>query len=70
MTMTIGMGGHSPSEVLHDLKGIDFPANRSDLVNQAQENNASEDVLNVLSRMPDRQYNNMADIMKGYGQIE
>ncbi|WP_349570591.1 DUF2795 domain-containing protein [Azotobacter salinestris] len=67
--MTRGMGGHSPSNISHHLKGIDFPAQKSDLVKQAEQNGADDDVLDTLKQMPDERYENMADVMKGYGSV-
>ncbi|GLK58602.1 DUF2795 domain-containing protein [Azotobacter vinelandii] len=67
--MSRGMGGHSPSNISHHLKGIDFPAGRHDLLKQAERNGADEDVLDTLKRMPDERYESMADVMKGYGSV-
>jgi len=64
------MGGHSPSNIAHHLKGIHFPASRQDLANKARDNNAPQDVIDVLEQMPDRQYTNMAEMMKGVGEAE
>lgn len=68
--MARGVGGHSPANIAHYLKNIDFPANKDDLVRQAQDNNADDDVLDVLQQMPERKYGSMADVMKGVGQVE
>jgi hypothetical protein len=66
--MTRGMGGKSPSNVTHHLKGIDFPASRDDLVKHARRQGAERDVLDTLEKLPDEQYRSMADVMKGYGR--
>ncbi|MBE7376253.1 DUF2795 domain-containing protein [Pseudomonas lopnurensis] len=65
--MTRGVGGESPANLATYLKGIDYPARRDDLVKHAQQNGAEEAVLNVLKNMPEQEYDNMADVMKGYG---
>lgn len=67
--MTRGLGGHSPANITHHLKGIDFPANKQDLFQTAQENGADEDILEVLDTMPDVDYESMADVMKAYGDV-
>ncbi|MFC0709819.1 DUF2795 domain-containing protein [Azorhizophilus paspali] len=67
--MSRGMGGHSPSNISHHLKGIDFPAGKHDLLKQAERNSADEDVLDTLKQMPDERYESMADVMKGYGSM-
>jgi hypothetical protein len=66
--MTRGLGGQSPANVSFHLKGIDFPANRNDLVKQAERNDADKDVLEIIKQMPDDEYENMADVMKAYGE--
>jgi len=66
--MPRGMGGNSPSNVAHYLKGIDFPADKKGLLAQAKQNKAEKEVLDELKNMPDQEYKNMADVMKGYGK--
>jgi hypothetical protein len=68
--MAVGMGGHSPSNILHHLKGVDFPAGKDDLVKQAQKNDAENDILEILRQMPDSRYHTMADVLKGVGKVE
>lgn len=68
--MTQGMGGHSPSNILHHLKGIDFPAHKDDLVHKAEENDAGQDILDVIRHLPDMEYHSMADVLKGVGKAE
>ena len=63
-----GQTGHSPANVTRHLSGIDFPAGKQDLVKHAQGNGADDEVIDVLNRMPDREYGNMADVMKGFGE--
>lgn len=68
--MAIGMGGHSPSNILHHLKGVDFPADKDALLKQARKNAAESDILDVLRQMPDGEYHTMADVLKGVGKVE
>ncbi len=68
--MTQGMGGHSPSNILHHLKGVDFPAGKKELLEQAQKNNAEGDILDILRQMPEGEYHTMADVLKGVGKVE
>lgn len=65
--MTRGVGGESPANVSTYLKGIDYPAKKDQLVQHAQQNGAESAVIDVLNKMPDQEYENMADVMKGYG---
>jgi len=66
--MTRGVGGESPANVTTFLKGIDYPARKEQLVKHAQQNGAESSAIDVLQKMPDQEYDNMADVMKGYGE--
>lgn len=68
--MTRGVGGQSPANVTHNLRGIDFPAKKADLVQHAKQNGAEPDVLDAIQAMPDRSYETMADVMQAYGEAE
>lgn len=54
----------------HHLKGVDFPAHKQDLMRQAKHNRADDDVLEVIQSMPDVDFENMADVMKAYGEAD
>jgi hypothetical protein len=68
--MTRGLGGHSPANVSHHLTGIGFPARKQDLMRQARNNGAERAVMEVIEAMPDADYQDMADVMKGYGEAD
>jgi hypothetical protein len=50
------------------LKGIDFPASKEDLIRQAIQNDAGEDVIDSLEMLEDREYRSMADVEKAFGK--
>ncbi|QWV91910.1 DUF2795 domain-containing protein [Geomonas oryzisoli] len=60
--------GHSPADVTKHLKGIDFPAEKQDLLKHAQHMKAEKVVLEEIQKMEDREYDNMADVMKSFGK--
>ena len=60
----------SPAEVEEHLSGIDYPASKQDLVQHARNQNAPNEVIQVLEQMPDRDCNSAADVAKGVGKIE
>lgn len=62
------MGFTNTAVIAQSLQGIDFPADRNGLIEQARKNNADQDVLNVISHMPETQYTSMADVFKGVGE--
>jgi hypothetical protein len=56
--------------VTKHLRGIDFPASKQDLLEKARSENAGEEVIQQIERMPDQEYQSMADVMKGFGQSD
>ena len=56
----------NPANVATYLKGIDYPAKKDDLVQYAKKNGAESEVIDE-NRMPEQEYGNIADVMKGYG---
>jgi len=71
MATSTGRGsGHSPANVTKNLKGIDFPAEKKDLIKHAQQLKAEQVVIDEIQKMEDREYGNMADVMKSFGKGE
>jgi hypothetical protein len=66
--MTRGVGGHSPANITHHLKGIGFPASKQDLEKQAKDNGADKEVLETIRGMPGDRFESIADVMKAYGK--
>lgn len=66
--MARGVGGESPANIAKYLKGMDFPAKKDDLVSQAKKNDADNTVIETINKMPDKEYGDMSDVMKGYGE--
>lgn len=62
--------GESPPNIAHYLGGIDFPADKQELVDYARGNNAEGAVIDMLEQLPDGQYGSMADVMQGVGKVE
>ncbi len=50
------------------LKGIDFPARVNELVRQAQNNNASEEVIQAIRNLQDQEFQNMAEVEQAFGE--
>jgi uncharacterized protein DUF2795 len=68
--MTRGLGGHSPANVTHHLKGIHFPAKKQDLIKQAKHNGAEKDIMDVLNGMEEQEFASIAEVMKAVGEVE
>lgn len=62
------LASHSTATIAQALSGIDFPANKNDLVEHAKKNNADNEVIQALNELPEEQYTSMADVFKGVGQ--
>lgn len=52
------------------LYGVQFPSVKAEIINYAEENGASEEAMEVLRALPERDYRNMQDINEGLGLIE
>src|SRR5437588_7243950 len=65
----------SAATIAKALSGIDFPKTKDSLKKYAKKNiskvevQATTDILNVINQLPDRKYNNMADVEKSIGDI-
>ncbi|WP_031468153.1 DUF2795 domain-containing protein [Sciscionella sediminilitoris] len=51
-----------PVELQKALAGVDYPANREDLVRVALSHGAAAVVLNTLQRMPNRRYDSPSEV--------
>lgn len=58
----------SAADVEHAIKGVDFPASRKKLVEQAESNNASSDVVQVIKELPKYRFNSPIDVSKAFGK--
>jgi hypothetical protein len=65
----------SAAAIAKALSGIDFPKTKDSLKQYAKKNiskvqiQATTDILNVINKLPNRKYNNMADVEKSIGDI-
>jgi hypothetical protein len=46
----------NPIQLQKHLKGVDYPASKSDLVAAAREHGADQEIIKALEAMPDREY--------------
>ena len=60
----------SPAQVEKSIKGIKFPASKQDLIQQAEFNDANQDVLNILNNVPDKQFNSPIEISIAIGKMK
>ncbi len=66
-------GGHgkapSPVDIQKALKGMDYPASKDEVVQCAERSHADGVVLDMLRRIPERQYETPASVSKEVGKL-
>ena len=60
--------GGITSEIEKSLKGISVPANKQDLVQQAKKNNASQNVVHAIEKLPEDKFKSPTDVAKAWGE--
>jgi|GEM_PF-1313057 len=61
---------YNPAEVLKNLRGVDFPADREKIIAVAKRNNAPADVTALLlSDLPEYEYNGPREVLEALTEI-
>lgn len=60
----------SPIEIQKHLKGMDYPAQKQDLVDHAEQHGANEEIRSLLEQLPEQEYETPADVNKAIGKLE
>ena len=60
----------NPIEIQKRLSGIAYPASKDDLVSHAREENAPDEVLDTLQRLPERDYDGPTAVTEAVGELE
>ena len=60
--------GGMTAEIQQALKGMDYPASKQELVQQAKQNNASRDVIQTIEKLPEQKFNSPTDVQKAFGE--
>ena len=60
----------NPIQIQKFLKGVDYPASKSDLLKNAEREGADEDVRVALEQLPDEEYESPADVSEALGKID
>ena len=55
-------------EIQESLKGMDYPADKNELKQQAEQNNASQEVMDAIENLPSKKFNSPVDVQKAWGQ--
>lgn len=64
------MASINPIQLQKHLKGMDYPASKDELLQQAQKNGADKNAIAVLERLPDEEYETPAEVSKAVGELE
>lgn len=60
----------SPVAIENYLKGIKYPADKNKLLEQAKNNKAPQDVMNILNKFGGKEYNSPIDVSKELGNLQ
>lgn len=63
-------GSVSAAEVEKYIGGIDFPADRDELINHAKGQGAPKEVLEFMGKFPDQEYGSPIDVSKSVGEVK
>ena len=55
-------------EIQEALKGIDYPADKNELMQQAKQNKARQDVMDAIENLPSKKFNSPVDVQKAWGK--
>ena len=60
--------GKTSEDVMRFLGGVRFPAKKDDLVHAARRNGAPNDIVAVLERLPQHEFNSEEEMLAAYPQ--
>ncbi|MFZ5954856.1 MAG: DUF2795 domain-containing protein [Nanoarchaeota archaeon] len=60
----------SPAEIQKHLGDVDYPKTKDELIKIAKDNDAPDEIVDVLKQIEDREYESPADLSKSIGEVE
>jgi hypothetical protein len=60
----------SAAQIQVYLKGIDYPVGKQEIIQTAENNNAPENVMSYLNRLPEKQYYYPTDVEQEFGKMK
>ncbi|ALP68147.1 DUF2795 domain-containing protein [Paraburkholderia caribensis] len=63
-------GQPSPIDVQKALAGVDYPATREKLVERARQNRANTDIVDLIDKLPDHNYDSPSAVSKEISRIQ
>jgi Protein of unknown function (DUF2795) len=65
------MAKANPVEIQRHLKGVDYPADKQELIKHAKQHKADREVLSLLEKLPDdEEFSSPTELNKALGEIE
>lgn len=64
------MAKPNPIQMQKYLKGLNYPAQREQIVAHARQNGADGTVVKLLEKLPEQSYKTPADVSKQVGKLE
>jgi hypothetical protein len=63
-------GQPNPGDVEKALSGVNYPTTREKLVEQARKNHANTDIIDLVDRLPDHNFDSPAAVEKEISRIQ
>ena len=64
------MAAVNPIQVQKFLGGMNYPANKDEIVKHAKSKGADEKIMETLEQLPEERFETPADVSKAIGQID
>lgn len=64
------MAHANPVEVEKCLKGMNYPAKKNDLIKHAQQQGATQDILETLKDLREENFNSSVEVSKAVGEVD
>ncbi|HQG31864.1 MAG TPA: DUF2795 domain-containing protein [Deltaproteobacteria bacterium] len=58
----------SAAELEKYLRGVDYPASKSDLLSKAKANGAPSEVIDMINSLTEDRFNSPIDVSKAFGE--
>lgn len=59
----------NPSDIQNYVQDLDFPVGKQTIIDAARERGAGDSVMNMLDRLPDKEYQSPSDVSQELGGI-
>lgn len=67
--MARGIRNISPGDLEHYLAGVSYPASKDDLISAARRNEAPDEIVEAIWRLPKSKFRGPQEVQKAYGDI-